>query len=544
MQQLSYSLRKLLCSPLALYLCFGLSFFLGLGAVPLFDLDEGAFTEATREMLESGVFSATYLDGEPRYDKPILFYWLQASSISLLGFNEWAFRLPSVVMACFWALAVFRFSQQFIGKQRGLIAALFLVNSLWVALIARSAIADATLNLFLSLSLFDIWRYFQNPKQTIILRVYLWMALATLTKGPVGVVVPLLTSLIFLLTSKANRQLYAAYINPLGWLVYIATVAPWLVAVYLEQGSGFFEGFIVEHNLKRFSATRESHGGTLLYYVFTLPLIVLPFTGLLGSVFGPIKRQLQDPLSRFLLIWFAIYFVIFSFSKTQLPHYILNGCVPLFILFARARRLHSRLRWTCVFPLLFMTLLLLLPQIIAAAFGSAKSYDAAALSRHEEIFSSSYTIFAAIALAAMLVVSALPRLLTWQRLVLIGLTLNIFVFTVFASVASRFQQEPVHQAIAFLEQRKIVQDNEETIVAYGMHMPSFSVYRKQITPLRKPEINELVMTRVDRLKSLNRYIKNDMNGASLNKIWQVGGLVIFKVEANVENKLPEAEAIN
>ncbi|SMF31727.1 4-amino-4-deoxy-L-arabinose transferase [Alteromonadaceae bacterium Bs31] len=537
MLQISYQLRRLLSSPLALYLCFGLSFLLGLGAVPLFDLDEGAFTEATREMLESGVFSATYLDGEPRYDKPILFYWLQASSVSLLGFNEWAFRLPSVLMACLWALAVFRFAREFLGKQRGLIAALFLVNSLWVALIARSAIADATLNLFLSLSLFDIWRYFQQsgreqkPNNTIILRVYLWMALATLTKGPVGIVVPLLTSLIFLISSKADRKLYKAYINPLGWLIFIATVAPWLIAVYLEQGAGFFEGFIVEHNLKRFSSTRENHGGTLLYYVFTLPLIVLPFTGLLGSVFKPIKRHWQDPLSRFLLIWFAIYFVIFSFSKTQLPHYILNGCVPLFILFARARNLHNHLRWISVFPLLFILLLLFLPQIVAVAVQDAKSYDAAVLSRHEEIFTPAYSIFAAIALAIMLAVAFLPKLRTWQRLVLMGLTLNVFGFTAFASVASQFQQQPIHGAIAFLQEREQNLGKEEIIVAYRMHMPSFSVYRKKITPLRAPEVNELVMTRVDRLKSLEKHTTNNLNGATLTKVWQEGGLLILEVKA-------------
>ncbi|TAM24244.1 MAG: glycosyltransferase family 39 protein, partial [Nevskiaceae bacterium] len=61
-------------------------------AVPLFDLDEGAFSEATREMFARGDFLMTYLDGEPRYDKPILIYWLQAASVALLGWSEFALR--------------------------------------------------------------------------------------------------------------------------------------------------------------------------------------------------------------------------------------------------------------------------------------------------------------------------------------------------------------------------------------------------------------------------------------------------------------------
>jgi 4-amino-4-deoxy-L-arabinose transferase-like glycosyltransferase len=65
-------------------------FFLGIGGFPLFDLDEGAFSEATREMLASGNFLSTTLNGEPRYDKPILIYWLQAASV----------RLPPALCPC------------------------------------------------------------------------------------------------------------------------------------------------------------------------------------------------------------------------------------------------------------------------------------------------------------------------------------------------------------------------------------------------------------------------------------------------------------
>ena len=78
---------------LALALFVG--FFLQLGSVPLFDVDEGAFGQATREMFLRGDFLSTSLNGQPRYDKPILSYWLQAASIAAFGVDEFAFRLPS-----------------------------------------------------------------------------------------------------------------------------------------------------------------------------------------------------------------------------------------------------------------------------------------------------------------------------------------------------------------------------------------------------------------------------------------------------------------
>ena len=61
------------------------SFFWMLGAAPLFDVDEGAFSQATLEMFQRGDFLSTYLNGQPRYDKPILVYWLQAALVLLLG---------------------------------------------------------------------------------------------------------------------------------------------------------------------------------------------------------------------------------------------------------------------------------------------------------------------------------------------------------------------------------------------------------------------------------------------------------------------------
>src|SRR5574338_1519773 len=100
-----------------------LAFFLRLGGAPLFVVDEGAFSEATREMFERGDFLFTYLNGVPRYDKPILVYWLQAAFVLLLGPSEWAFRLPSAICGALWCLGVFAFGKRTYGASAGLAAA-------------------------------------------------------------------------------------------------------------------------------------------------------------------------------------------------------------------------------------------------------------------------------------------------------------------------------------------------------------------------------------------------------------------------------------
>ncbi|MDR3213171.1 MAG: glycosyltransferase family 39 protein, partial [Azoarcus sp.] len=102
-----------------------LAFLLRLGGGPLTDVDEGAFSEATREMFARGDFLSTYLNGEHRFDKPILIYWLQAASY--FCFNgvlpvEWVFRLPSALAAMTWCYASWHFARQRFGPETALAA--------------------------------------------------------------------------------------------------------------------------------------------------------------------------------------------------------------------------------------------------------------------------------------------------------------------------------------------------------------------------------------------------------------------------------------
>jgi 4-amino-4-deoxy-L-arabinose transferase-like glycosyltransferase len=164
------SVESALLSPWLLAAAIGLSFFALLGSVPLFDLDEGAFSEATRELLENGNLLVTFLDGEPRYDKPILIYWLQALNVTLLGASELAFRLPSALAASAWAVALHRFVREQLDRPTASVAMLVMVNTLVVSIIAKAAIADALLNLWLALTFFDIYRYAQQPSRIRLLR--------------------------------------------------------------------------------------------------------------------------------------------------------------------------------------------------------------------------------------------------------------------------------------------------------------------------------------------------------------------------------------
>ena len=104
-------------SPMLAWWLLCLAYLASLGAAPLFDVDEGAFAEASREMLANHDWGHTTLNGADRFDKPILVYWLQAASMAVFGINEWAVRLPSALCALSTAWVVGLYGARAWGPQ-------------------------------------------------------------------------------------------------------------------------------------------------------------------------------------------------------------------------------------------------------------------------------------------------------------------------------------------------------------------------------------------------------------------------------------------
>jgi 4-amino-4-deoxy-L-arabinose transferase-like glycosyltransferase len=489
--------RRALVSPALLLVAVLLGFFWQLGSVPLYDLDEGAFSEATREMLASGNYITPHKDGEPRYDKPVLIYWLQAASVRVLGLNELALRLPSAIAAAAWVLALWGFVRRRLDARTATVASLVMVLALEVSVIAKAATADALLNLFLSLAFFDIYRWYLDPRRGTLLRVYLWLGLGFLTKGPVAVFFPLMVSCLFFLSIKSLRDWWSAVFFPLGWLLFLAVALPWYVAIYIDNGSGFFESFFLKHNLGRFGDTIHGHKGFFGYYFLVLPLILMPFTGWFLRLVPAFRRFWDDPLDRFLLLWFAAVFVFFSFSSTKLPHYALYGAVPLFVLMARYRELLNS-RWLAfVPPVVFMTLLFLLPEVLRVASDQAdRVHQLAMFEEGRALLDGTYRLAVGLGLLGILALAFWRGLTVWQGLILAGFIQTLVVYGALVPRVFEVLQQPVKEA-AF-----VARDLGLPTVAYRISMPSFSVYREAITPDREPVSGDLVFLRLDKLETL------------------------------------------
>jgi 4-amino-4-deoxy-L-arabinose transferase-like glycosyltransferase len=491
-----------------------MSFFVNLGGVPLFDLDEGAFSEATREMFERSDFISPYLNGKPRFDKPILIYWLQALSVSLFGMSEFAFRLPSALCATLWVMVVYAFVRQILDPRTALVAAIITATAAGVSVIGKAATADALLNLLLAAALLEAFRYYRERKVGQIYRVFLWAGLGVLAKGPIAVLIPFAVSLAFFVLRGEIRAWFGAAFNPVGLLILAAVALPWYVAQYWREGDAFIQGFFLRHNVGRFENPMEGHSGSLLYYVPIALLLVLPYTSILLKALTRIRDAARDDLTLYFWLWFGFVFVLFSLSATKLPHYLLYGVTPLFILMARYRdQLNSRL-WAFLPPLLFLGILWLLPALTDLIQPHVHdAYVKALLTESDQAFGRGYQVLLGMATLATVALALIRYTPIWHRLLISGiLSVTVLSLAVIPALA-RLQQEPIKQA-ALVAKREGYR-----VVMWKLRTPSFNVYSRSLTERRRPLPGEIVLTKAHYLREFPDY----------TVLFQRGGIVLARM---------------
>lgn len=527
----------------ALLLAAGALMLPALGLAPLFDVDEGAFSEATREMMSSGDWLSTTLNGAPRFDKPILIYWLQAMSAGLFGLNEFALRLPSAVAGLAWIVAIFRFLAPRAGTGAGALAAWICATSLGVTVICHAATADALLNALLAAAMLDAWRFIESREggrpaaevpDTVpdagrrdtgrwpLLRMYLWIGLGFLTKGPIAALIPVAATFLYALSVRRLDLWRRAALHPAGWAILLAVAAPWYVYQFAHQGRAFYEGFFLKHNVQRFSGTLEGHSGSLVYYVGFIPLMLLPWSGLLAPAVRAARADWREPLARYLWLWFAFVFVFFSLSGTKLWHYVLYGLTPLFLLMALHRDSLGSGPVSLLSRALAAAMLLLMPLLpwlvhrwADAASGPRTAYYVA-LAQHA-VPATPLAFFAITAACAAVGVAALFALRApgWARLAVAAAALSLSLHAAVAPWLGDMISGPVKRAALFARNRP------EHAVQWNINVPSFSLYRGEVTPSRDPRLGEIAITRADRFESYPH--RHDVE-----RLFEEGGILIIK----------------
>jgi len=321
-----------------LSLLAGLLFFVGLGSVGLTDRDEGRNAEAGREMLETGDWISPTFNYEPRFAKPVLVYWLMSLSYRWFGVDEFSARLPSAVFGLGLILLQYGFVSRFCGPAVGLFAALMLLLNLQIIGLSRMVLTDSVLIFFTTLSLYSFWLGFHGGSRERWWRwmCYLAMAMATLAKGPVGFLVPLVTIVLYVTATGQWRRFWDEGAPLAGTVLFAAVAVPWYAVMWSLHGSQYAAS-AQANTVGRFLNPMEGHSFTILFYLPVLLLGFFPWSGWLP--FGwyhaykswretrrsglKVSRAADGPvLEWFAAAWVLGVFVFFTLSSTRLAHYI------------------------------------------------------------------------------------------------------------------------------------------------------------------------------------------------------------------------------
>jgi 4-amino-4-deoxy-L-arabinose transferase-like glycosyltransferase len=463
----------------------------GLGGARLFDVDEGAFSEATREMLSSGDWGHTTLNGRDRFDKPIGVYWLQAFSMALLGPTELAVRLPSALATWGACLALAAFVRPRGGAQAALIAAVVHATSLGPWIMAHAATADALLGLWLMLAALDLWRYLEQPQQAVLCRLAVWCGLGFLTKGPVALLLPGAV-LVICVAQERRWGLWRGLLNWRPWAVFSAVAMPWFIYAFERHGIAFWQGFFLRHNIERFTAPLEGHGGGWLYFAVVTPLLWLPWTPLLGVAWLQRRRLALDASVRWSLVWVGFVLVFFSLSGTKLPHYAIYAAPGMALLLTHACRHATAVHWhVCLGVLLaWHGLMLALPHLLQAGHWLPKNAEYASLLQQGPKPVSWLPVLGLWSMAVFAVGHCRRRLDGWfvggatmVAALVHGLVLAWGVLPWWSGALQGQVYRLALQARSW----------PGTVVQAQGHWPSFAFYLQKATPLRYPETGELAL---------------------------------------------------
>jgi len=326
-------------------------------------------------MVESGDWVTPRANGVAFFDKPAFFNWLVAGSYKVFGFTEFASRLPAALLGTLIVLATWFFGRRMYGATTGFLSAVALATSMQFIVLSRTVVHDIALCLFITLVMGCFFMAFERPTERgrWMLGVYVFSALAVLSKGPIGVLLPGLLVVVFLIFRKRLDFILKSRLIT-GTLVFLLIAVPWYVLVALRNQE-FAEHFFLGQNVGYFFGGGGEAGHPKPWYHHVPNLLggFFPWSLFLPTALIVAFRRLRAgkrDADLYVLIWAGVVFVFFSMAESKLGTYIMPmfpACALLIgslwpdLMFELKT---SRIRVGVLIPLGFLTGLVLVALLV------------------------------------------------------------------------------------------------------------------------------------------------------------------------------------
>jgi 4-amino-4-deoxy-L-arabinose transferase-like glycosyltransferase len=308
----------------------GFVFFANLWRYGLWEPDEARYAEIAREMLSRGNLIVPHLNYVAYVEKPPLLYWLTSMSYFVLGVNEFAARVPVALSALVIVLATYYYVLRTYGRRVAILAGAILVTTPIFAILAQVLTTDMTLTMLTTIASFALFLHWREGGRWCWL-AYAAMALAILTKGPVGAILPIAALAGFLIWQHDLRGALRRFHALSGIVLIVVIAAPWFGAVAIRE-PGYLDFYIIGEHFERAFVPDYSHAEAFYFYIPVLLAGMLPW-----SLMVPIltwRDSVPNPARRFCLLAAVVIIVLFSIASAKLIPYVLPAVPFLAILIA------------------------------------------------------------------------------------------------------------------------------------------------------------------------------------------------------------------
>ena len=312
-----------------------------LGAATFWDPDEAHYAQTSVELIASGDWLAPYYNAQPFFDKPVLFHLLQSMPMRVWGPTEGAARLVPALAALAIVGTTWWLGATLGSAEIGLVAGLLLTVNPSVFALARYAILDTVFTAFLfgGVAMLAVAALRDRPRLQY--GGYVLLALATLTKGPLAIVLAGLAFVLAIAVSADARRRLLGLRWVLGLLIVTALSAPWFFYMWRRFDDAFVQGYVLNENVRLFAQPLYQGQPPWWFYIQIVVVGMLPWSGLIvGRLYDDVRaRRTPDAPDTFEVLlwsWIAAIVVFFSFSSFKLDHYVFPAAPALCLLAARA----------------------------------------------------------------------------------------------------------------------------------------------------------------------------------------------------------------
>ena len=361
----------------ALFLLTVLSYGFYNAYLPITDPVESNYVLSAITMIKHNSWISPMIYDQVWYDKPPLTYWALMITYKLFGISDFTSRIPNTLIAggsvALMYHLVYRIKE---SKHIAIMSALILFSALQFWYISHAVITDGFL-FFFSLAIFGYsYLAFTKKNANFMVKAYGAAALAVVTKGPVGIVLPGLILCLFVamrwFSQKDNNNYTLTediklLFNPLGILLFIVLASPWYIAMYSIHGQEFISGFLGLHNMERALVSEHPKFNVWYYYLIIVPIALLPWT---PSVIYQLKNiKWKENFYLFGAIWFIVIVLFYSLVATKYITYTLPAIIPCIIWGAEAitNSFHNKstsFKYIVTIPLAIYVLLFLVASIV------------------------------------------------------------------------------------------------------------------------------------------------------------------------------------